>query len=237
VEFGVRRSAAWWVPCAGVKVNIIFPPWSPCPLTSESVPEPSFIPLICVISECEMEQPEVPLEAVSEQIHHQAEHARERWILGVALSSAILAAFAAIASLLAGHHANEAMIDQIAASDQWGYYQAKGVKAAVLGSKMQTRQALGQANSAADEEKLKRYGREQEEIQKGAKEKQAGSRLHLQTHTIFARSVTMFQVAIAVAAISVLTKRRRFWLISLIFGVIGIAFLIQGAFNSGYPLS
>ena len=184
-----------------------------------------------------MEQPEVPLEAVSEQIHHQAEHARERWILGVALTSAILAAFAAIASLLAGHHANEAMIDQIAASDHWSYYQAKGVKAAVLGSKMETLQALGQVNSAADEEKLKRYGREQEEIQKEAQEKQAGSALHLETHTIFARSVTMFQVAIAVAAISVLTKRRRFWLISIIFGVIGIAFLIQGVFNAGRPFS
>jgi heme/copper-type cytochrome/quinol oxidase subunit 4 len=184
-----------------------------------------------------MEQPEVPLEAVSEHIHHQAEHAQERWILGVALTSAILAAFAAIGSLLAGHHANEAMIDQIAASDHWSYYQAKGVKAAVLGSKMETLQALGQANSAADEEKLKRYGREQEEIQKQAQEKQAGSARHLQTHTIFARSVTMFQVAIAVAAISVLTKRRRFWLISMAFGIAGIVFLIQGAFTTGHPLS
>ena len=157
--------------------------------------------------------------------------------MGVALSSAILAAFAAIASLLAGHHAHEAMIDQIAASDHWSYYQAKGVKTAVLGSKKETLQALGQANSATDEEKLKRYGREQEDIQKEAQEKQASSALHLRTHTIFARSVTMFQVAIAVAAISVLTKRRRFWLISMAFGLIGIAFLIQGAFNTGHPLS
>jgi hypothetical protein len=47
----------------------------------------------------------------------------------------------------------------------------------------------------------------------------------------------MFQVAIAVAAISVLTKRRRFWLISIAFGLIGIAFLIQGAFTTGHPLS
>lgn len=193
--------------------------------------------LVAFVAFCEMEQPEVPLEAVSEQIHHQAEHATERWILGVALTSAILAAFAAIASLLAGHHANEAMIDQIAASDQWNYYQAKGVKAAVLGSKMETLQALGQKNSAEDEDKLKRYGREQEEIQKLAQEKQSKSTLHLETHTIFARSVTMFQVAIAVAAISVLTKRRRFWLISMLFGVVGIAFLIQGIFIIGRPLS
>jgi hypothetical protein len=184
-----------------------------------------------------MEQPEVPLETISEDIHHRAGHTRERWILGVALTAAMLAAFAAIASLLAGHHANEAMIDQLAASDQWGYYQAKGVKAAILGSKMELLQALGRANDLEDEEKLKRYGDEQAEIQKTARGKQADSARHLGTHTIFARSVTMFQVAIAVAAISVLTKRRRFWLVSMGFGVIGTVFLIQGLFHAGHPFA
>jgi hypothetical protein len=43
----------------------------------------------------------------------------------VALSTAILALLAAIASLLAGEYANEAMMDQIEAADQWSYYQAK----------------------------------------------------------------------------------------------------------------
>lgn len=184
-----------------------------------------------------MEEPDVPLETVSEEIHHHAEHAREQWILGVALTSAVLAAFAAIASLLAGHHANEAMIDQIAASDRWGYYQAKGVKAAVLGSKMELLQALGRPSEKGDEDKLKRYNEEQAEIQNAAKEKQADSSRHLHTHTVFARSVTMFQVAIAVAAISVLTKRRRFWLVSLGFGIIGVIFLVGGFLASGRPFS
>jgi hypothetical protein len=38
--------------------------------------------------------------------------------------------------------------------------------------------------------------------------------------------VTFFQVAIAVAAISVLTKRRKFWFVSLGFGLLGLFFLI-----------
>jgi hypothetical protein len=53
----------------------------------------------------------------------------------VALSTAILAVLAAIASLLSGEHANEAMMNQIEASDQWGHYQAKSIKAAVLDAK------------------------------------------------------------------------------------------------------
>jgi hypothetical protein len=45
---------------------------------------------------------------------------------------------------------------------------------------------------------------------------------------IFARGVTLFQIAIAIGAIAALTSRRRFWLVSLVFGAVGIVFLVQG---------
>src|SRR5437762_12942047 len=83
-----------------------------------------------------MEEAEVPLENLHEEIHHSAEHRGENWISWVALSTAILAVLAAIAGLLSGKHANEAMMSQIEASDQWGYYQAKSIKASVLDAKM-----------------------------------------------------------------------------------------------------
>ncbi|PYL78250.1 MAG: hypothetical protein DMF27_04395, partial [Verrucomicrobia bacterium] len=44
----------------------------------------------------------------------------------------------------------------------------------------------------------------------------------------FARGVTLLQIAIAVAAISVLTKRRRYWMVSMILGAIGCIFLALG---------
>src|SRR5258707_8698668 len=74
-----------------------------------------------------MEEAEVPLEDLQEHVHHSVEHGGEKWISGVALSTAILAVLAAIAGLLSGKHANEAMMSQIEASDQWGYYQAKSI--------------------------------------------------------------------------------------------------------------
>jgi hypothetical protein len=180
-----------------------------------------------------MEDPEVPLETIHEEIHHHAEHAMEPWVLWVALSSALIATLAAIASLLAGHHANEAMIDQLAASDQWGYYQAKGVKSAVLSSKSELLQALGHTPQSGDAEKLKRYDEEQSEIKKAAEEKQSGAALHLKSHSIFARSVTLFQVAIAVSAISVLVRRRLFWFVSLGFAAVGLCLLGQGIITYG----
>ena len=74
-----------------------------------------------------MEDPEVPTEHLHEEMEHYASRGRAPWMMGVALSSALLAGFAAVCSLLAGHHANEAMVDQIQSSDKWAYYQAKGI--------------------------------------------------------------------------------------------------------------
>ncbi|MEP6699559.1 MAG: DUF4337 family protein, partial [Verrucomicrobiota bacterium] len=130
-----------------------------------------------------------------------------------------------IAGLLSGRHANEAMMSQIQASDQWGYYQAKSIKASVLDAKM----TLTAVSTEKDKEKAAQYQEEQAEIKREAEHKQAEAKSNFHKHEIFARSVTMFQIAIAIAAISALTKRRRFWFVSLVFGLAGGVFLVLGA--------
>ncbi len=180
-----------------------------------------------------MEEIEVPLEQAQEHIHEAAHHAGgSKWISGVALTSALLAVCAAVAALLAGHHSNEAMIDQIKSSDEWALYQAKGIKAAILGSKMTLLAELGKAATPKDTEKLNQYQDEQVEIKKMAEEEKQSSEKHLIAHQTLAKSVTFFQVAIAIAAISVLMRRRRFWFVSLAFGVLGVFFLIAGLVKS-----
>lgn len=167
-----------------------------------------------------MEEAEVPLEHLHEQVQHHAEHSGERWISWVALSTAILAVFAAMAGLLSGKNANEAMINEIQAADQWNFYQAKSIKAAVLGVKV--------SPNESDRANIERYEREQEEIKAEAQQKQAEAKENFHRHETFARGVTMFQIAIAVAAVSALTKRRAFWGVSLAFGLVGCFFLGQG---------
>lgn len=171
-----------------------------------------------------MEEAEIPLEGLQEETHHHAEHSGEKWISWVALSTAILAVLAAIAGLLSGAHANEAMMSQIESSDQWAYYQAKGIKSAVLDAKM----SLSGNATEEDKSKSERYQEEQKEIQKEANQKQTEAKSNFHQHEIFARGVTMFQIAIAIAAISALTRKRRFWLVSLIFGLAGCIFLVLG---------
>ena len=175
-----------------------------------------------------MEEAEVPLEHLQEHVHHSAEHSRERWISWVALSTAILAVLAAIAGLLSGRFVNEAMMNQIEASDQWSYYQAKSIKAAVLDAKM----SLAGTPNDSDQSKRDRYEKEQEKIKSEAEQKEAAAKSNFHKHEVFARGVTMFQIAIAIAAISALTRRRKFWIVSLLFGGVGCAFLVLAELGS-----
>ena len=172
-----------------------------------------------------MEEAEVPLEHLHEQVKETAEHSGETWISWVALSTAILAVLAAIAGLLSGEHANEAMMNQIESSDQWSYYQAKSIKASVLDAKI----ALSATPSEKDREKTAKYQEEESEIKSEAEQKEAAAKSNFHKHEVFARGVTMFQIAIAIAAISALTRRRKFWIVSLLFGVVGCVFLVLAA--------
>ncbi len=174
------------------------------------------------------EDMEVPTEHLHENMEHEAHHSAERWVLLVALSSALLAALAAGSSLLAGHHANEALIEQIQASDQWSYYQAKGVKSAVLESKVELLQAFGKAQDGNDNARLTEYRDQQKDIEEHAREKESSSARHLLTHQTLAKAVTLYQIAIALGAIAALTRKRWLWFGSLVLGAVGTIFFLQG---------
>ncbi|GAC1396145.1 MAG: hypothetical protein NVSMB63_16570 [Sediminibacterium sp.] len=168
-----------------------------------------------------MEEIEVPTEHLHETIHEKVKEAGEAgWFKFVAISTALMAVFAAISGLMAGHYSNEALIEQIQASDQWSYYQAKGIKAEV--------KALQVKNGIADPAAATKYKTEQEEIKKEAEKFQQESKFHLDKHVILAQSVTLFQIAIAISAISILTKKKPLWIGSLLITLIGLGFFLSG---------
>jgi hypothetical protein len=180
-----------------------------------------------------MEAPEVPTEHLHEEMEHQAQHGQS-WIMGVALSSAFLAAFAAVASLKAGHYANEAMASQIEAANQWSYYQSKSIKESQLRGKVEILEALNKTASEADKAKLTEYAKEKGEIQHHAEELTREAKSELHTHVILAHGVTLFQIAIAVGAISALTRKKPFWFVSLGAGLVGLGFLVQAFLSLGH---
>ena len=175
------------------------------------------------------EEIEVPTEHLHETLHEHAEQHEHGggppWTSAVALSAAILAVLAAVASLLAGHHANEAMLEQMQASDTWAFYQAKSIKGAVLDTRLQLLAALGKPGSDSDRQKMAAYEEEGKHIEEQGKENEQSSKRHMERHNGLARAVTVLQVAIALAAIAVLTRRRNVWFGSLGLGVLGAIFI------------
>ncbi len=183
------------------------------------------------------EGPEVDTDKLHETIHQEVEREESRLLRTIALSTALMAALAALASLRAGATVNEALVlkteatrDQAEASDQWAYYQAKGVKAAVQEATAASWLAAGKEAPPALAEKLARYAEEQKEIEKQAREKeserdQASAEADhlLHDHHRFANAVALFQVSIALGAVAALTRHRLVWMGSLVVGLAGVA--------------
>ena len=186
------------------------------------------------------EELEVDTDKLHEAIHEELEHEGGRFLRRIALTTAVLAAFAAVASLEAGSTVNEALLlkteatrAQAEASDQWAFYQAKGIKAAVLEASRSAWLAQGKDAPAEAEQTIARYASEQEDIQKQAHEREqvrddaSAEADHLLTrHRGFAYAVTLFQIAIALGAIAALTRTQIVWVGSLLAGGVGIVLFL-----------
>lgn len=172
----------------------------------------------------------MPTEHLHEEIREKAEQEQEKkWTLYVALSTAFMAVLAAVAGLLAGHHANEALIERVKASDQWNFYQSKNLKSEMIASSDHLVHILS-PNTTGDDHSadLARYEKEKAVIKKTAEEAERSSEQHLGRHVPLASAVTAFQIAIAISAISLLTKRKNFWYLGLLLSLIGAGFLLAG---------
>lgn len=189
---------------------------------------------------------EVGVDKLSDKTHEKArEHsARAPWLQWLALSTALFAVMAAIASLKSGQAANEALLQmneatlkQAQAADAWSYYQAKGIKQVTRDAEVTILNAL---NMPADligavRTELERNRSEQEESKQHAtqleqeqEELQHASHANLEHHHTFAYAVTTLQIAIGLSAIAALIERRWIWFVALVCGIAGIGFVTAG---------
>ena len=164
------------------------------------------------------------------------------WLRFLSLSTAIIAVFAAVASLESGARSNEAilekseaMLNQSRASDQWAYFQAKGLKATLSEGEAAIVADTKPAVSAKLATDAVRYRRESDEIQKAAreledkvKENNEQSAQLMEHHHHFAIAVTLLQVAIALSAIAALTRRRPLWFLGMAISLGGLAMFGYG---------
>ena len=151
---------------------------------------------------------------------HELEHAalsRYPFAGRIAVMTAIFATIGALFGYMGGATQNEALlykndaaIKKTEASDQWNFYQAKSSKQnlAELGAVLATGDTAEKFRSEA-----KRYSDEKAEIMKDAKKleeqarsAEAQSEASMHVHHRWAQATTLIQIAIAIAAITLLTR-------------------------------
>lgn len=179
----------------------------PKPITSEKIPGTN----IPDITKAQSEDP-----------------AQKKWMARVAVTTAVLATLASLASMFATNHLNMAMISTIEASNQWAFFQAKSVKLNVLESKMELLPALGKEVAAADTAKAAEYKTDKDKIEKDARKNEAAAADHRKRQATLSRASTCFQVAIALCAVALLVRKNAFWLLSIVLGLGGVVFFALG---------
>lgn len=157
------------------------------------------------------------------ELEHQAHHG-PGLAQSVAIFTAILSTIGAIVSYQGGAtqnesmlYKNEAVLKKTQASDQWNFYQSKSAK----GHLMELAMELAPAEKKDFyRQQLARYEQEKKEIrakaevlEKESEEANAKSEHLLHPHHRLAQAMTLIQIAISLASITALTRKR--WLFVL----------------------
>lgn len=167
---------------------------------------------------------------------HQVEHATQEangdnFASRLAAMTAVLSTVGALFSYQGGAtqnnallHKNEATIRKTEASDQWNFYQAKSSKqnlaelALVMGP-ADTRERYQQDIARYKQEKAEIKAKA-EALEQAAKAAEEQSEVDMHSHHRWAQAMTAIQVSIALAAITLLTRKK--WLQVGAYGVAGI---------------
>ena len=170
------------------------------------------------------------------EIEHAA-HSRDPMSGRIAVMTAIFATIGAFFGYMGGATQNDALMYQndsairrTEASDQWNFYQAKSSKQnlAELGAVLATGDQAVRYKSEVD-----RYNKEKQDIMAEAKKLEARSaQLELQSeasmhvHHRWAQAMTLIQISIALAAITLLTRSRGLQYVS--YGVAAVSTVLGG---------
>ena len=166
---------------------------------------------------------------------------KEKWHGLLALSTAIMAVLAALTTLYMGKFSSRAIMAQGQESDQWAYYQAKSIKQSTLDISRKaldlqyrsqnalSREMVGDYEKTLGKygEDIKRYDGEKKEIKDKA---ESIAKIKLKAQEMggdFAYALIFLQIALMLASISSLTKRKYLWYIALLCNIGWLFFFLD----------
>ena len=152
----------------------------------------------------------------------------------VAITIAVLAVILSFVGNLGDNAKTDAIIKTNEASNQWGYFQAKGIKGQMAGMQGELLAALGGAQP--DEARTKeiarlnsetaRYESEKAEIKKKAEDLQQQAARDSTINDRCDLASLMLQIAVVICSVAILSRWHAFWIAG---GALGLAGAIAGA--------
>jgi ABC-type nickel/cobalt efflux system permease component RcnA len=168
--------------------------------------------------------------------HHEGRQ-EYRYTLPVSLTMSILAVLVAGATLL-GHRAHtEELLLQTRATDQWAYYQAKNIRLHEMQGIVDLLGALApqeKKETLAVREKyvkeVERYQNDKEDISENAKELEKERDVASRRADRFDGGEALIEVGLVICSITMMTRRRVFWLGGMLVGALGVLTALTGLF-------
>jgi len=171
-----------------------------------------------------------------QELHEHAEEAhRDRSMVPVTLSMAILAVVLAAISLLSHRAHTEELLLQNKATDRWSYYQAKNIRRHTYVLFLDLLSVVNPKDPAAAEklkqkysDEIKRYDGERDDIQSEAQdlEKEVATERHKANR--YDLGEVCLEVGVVLASLTLLTHRKIFWQLGCLAGLAGIAVAVTG---------
>jgi hypothetical protein len=164
------------------------------------------------------------------ELHEHAEEGAHANLAPVTVTMAVLAVLVATVSLLGHRSHTEEILHQSEAADQWAYYQAKDIRRHTYELFLDETAVFGlqdpaQVQKVKDKyaKEVERYASEQKEIEDEAKKAEDAVKLEQRRADRFDLGEVMLEAALVICSITVLTRKRIFWVVGSILGIAGLA--------------
>ena len=169
------------------------------------------------------------------EMHHGDED--NPLVLPVSITISIMAVLVAAVTLL-GHRAHtEELLRQSQASDRWAQYQAKSVRLHETQGFSDVVKLVASLDKEKGEQLREKYVKEvehyesdKEDISKEAKDLEAERDLAKRKADRFDGGEALLEIGLVICSITLLTKRKLFWIGGMFVGALGIALALTGFF-------
>jgi hypothetical protein len=154
-------------------------------------------------------------------------------ILPVSVTISTLAVLVALVTMLGHRAANEQILLQAKASDQWNFYQAKNIRwhemeanADLLAGLAPSDKEKNEALREKYEKQAKKYEADKDEISNEAKKLEAERDVFGQRENRFDAGEALLEIGLVICSMTLLTKKKLFWFSGMTVAAVGVVIAV-----------